>query len=221
MATEIYIDFVSDVVCPWCLIGLLALEEAVGRLEGEITVQIAFHPFELNPDMGPDGQLISEHVMEKYGRTPGEAKGAGDAIRARAAALGFEMKRDAASRIYNTFDAHRLLTYAASLGRQSALKHLLLSGYFGKGLNVSDHETLVAIALEAELPEAGVREVLQTDAYVKEVRQIEAFWRQEGVTGVPSLLINQRYSIVGGQPPELFERALRSIAHEMAGGAAA
>jgi predicted DsbA family dithiol-disulfide isomerase len=221
MPVEITIDFVSDVVCPWCLIGLLSLEEAVSRLQGVVTASIAFHPFELNPDMGPQGQLISEHVAQKYGSNPDQIRGAGEAIRARAAALGFEMRRDASSRIYNTFDAHRLLTYAGTKGRQGVLKHALLEGYFGKGLNVSDREVLISLAAEAGLEAAGAREVLMSGAFAKEVRQVEAFWRNEGVTGVPSLLINQRYSIVGGQPPELFERALRSIAHEMTGGAAA
>ena len=221
MAAEIFIDFVSDVVCPWCLIGLLSLEEALRRLEGAVDATVVFHPFELNPGMGREGQLITEHVAEKYGSTPDQMRAAGEGIRARAAALGFDMRRGPEARIYNTFDAHRLLTHAAGEGRQLALKHALLAAYFHDGADVSDPAVLEAAALRAGLDPEAAKQTIHSDAHGREVRQVEEYWRREGVSGVPTLVINQRYTLVGGQPPELFERALRSIAHEMTGGAAA
>ncbi len=207
-------DFVSDVSCPWCVIGLKGLEQALDRVGDLVSADIRFQPFELNPDMPAEGQNIREHVAEKYGSTPEQSAGARENIRARAAALGFTMAMREDARIYNTFDAHRLLHWAGLMGKQAALKHALFDAYFTKGQSPGDHAVLAAAAEAVGLDPVAAREVLATDAYAKETREIEAFWRRQGVNAVPAVIVNDRYMISGGQPPELFERAIRSIAAE-------
>lgn len=208
------IDFVSDIVCPWCVIGLNALEAAIARTADVVAPEITFHPFELNPAMPPEGQKIAEHVAEKYGSTPEQSAASRAAIRARAAEHGFAMNGDGDSRIYNTFDAHRLLHWAASEGRQHALKMRLFTLYFSEGGNPSDREALVAAATDAGLDPAAARAVLDEGRYAQEVRAEQQFWHSQGINAVPAIIINGKYLIQGGQPADAFERALRGIAAE-------
>ena len=144
MARKLKIDFVSDVVCPWCAVGLGALDEALRRLDGEVQADIHFQPFELNPQLAPEGEDVSEHLARKYGSTPEQMKQNQEAIRQRGADVGFTFNLDRRQRIYNTFDAHRLLHWAETQGRQGELKRALLGAYFTDGRNVSDREVLVA-----------------------------------------------------------------------------
>jgi predicted DsbA family dithiol-disulfide isomerase len=211
MSTPITIDFVSDVVCPWCAIGLKSLETALDKIGADAQVEMFFQPFELNPGMGPEGQDIGEHLHEKYGSTPEQQAQAREAIRARGAALGFEFNMAGRDRIYNTFDAHRLLHWAGENGRQKELKHALLKAYFTDGKDVSDHQVLVDTAASIGLDADTAREVLDTKRYEDEVREREQFFARHGINAVPSVIINQRHLISGGQPPEVFERALREI----------
>jgi predicted DsbA family dithiol-disulfide isomerase len=206
------IDFVSDVVCPWCVIGLRSLETALSRLQGKVQADIHFQPFELNPNMAPDGEDIAEHLRKKYGSTPDQIKRNGENIRARGAALGFEFAMDKRDRTYNTFDAHRLLHWADAEGKGAALKHALFDAYFTRGENVSDRDVLVSAAQSAGLPADRAREILASDAYVADVRRQEQFYIDNGIQGVPAVIINERHLISGGQPPEVFEQALRQIA---------
>ncbi|KQU78294.1 MULTISPECIES: DsbA family oxidoreductase [unclassified Rhizobacter] len=206
------IDFVSDVSCPWCAIGLKSLEEGIARLGDSVKVDLHFQPFELNPDMAPQGQDIGEHLMQKYGATAEQRAQSGEAIRARGAALGFTFRMDLRGRIYNTFDAHRLLHWAELEGRQLALKHALLKAYFTDGQDPSSHELLVKVAGDVGLDATRAREVLATNEFADEVREREAFYREHGIQAVPSVIINDRHLIQGGQPPEVFERALRELA---------
>jgi predicted DsbA family dithiol-disulfide isomerase len=208
------IDFVSDVSCPWCAIGLKSLDEALAKVGDDITVDMHFQPFELNPGMGAEGQDIAEHITEKYGSTPAQQAQSQEVIRQRGAALGFLFDMDKRSRIYNTFDAHRLLHWAEGQGRQRALKETLLEAYFTKGDNPSDHAVLVRLAGEAGLDEEGARQVLASNAYADEVRQLEYYWQRAGIRSVPAIVINQRHLISGGQPPDVFEQALRQIAQQ-------
>jgi predicted DsbA family dithiol-disulfide isomerase len=216
MTQTLKIDFVSDVVCPWCVIGLGALNQALARVGDLVRADIHFQPFELNPDMPPEGQDVGEHVAEKYGATPEQSAANRQMIRARAAEVGFTMALRPKGRIYNTFDAHRLLHWAELEGRQTALKTALFAAYFTDGETVSDRAVLVAAARTAGLDGEAAREVLETDAYAKEVREVEAYWRRNGVNAVPTLVFNDRYMITGAQPAEAFEKAIRSIAAEMA-----
>jgi predicted DsbA family dithiol-disulfide isomerase len=214
MTKTLKIDFVSDISCPWCVIGLGGLEEALDRAKDAVRADVHFQPFELNPDMPPEGEAIGEHIARKYGSTPEQSAGNRAMIRARAAEVGFAMKTSEASRIYNTFDAHRLLHWAGIEGRQRELKQALFHAYFTDGENPSDPEILAAAAAKAGLDPDQARDVLASGLYTQEVRDAEQLWRSRGINAVPAVVINDRYLISGGQPADAFEKALRSIAAE-------
>ncbi len=212
MSAILKIDFVSDVSCPWCAIGLKSLEQAIARLDGVIAADIRFQPFELNPQMPPGGQDINEHLAEKYGATPEQSEQTRAMIRARGEQVGFAFALDKRSRIYNTFDAHRLLHWAEHEGRQLALKHALFKAYFSDGENPGAHEVLIRIAGEVGLDAARAQEILASDAYAADVRRQERYYIEQGINAVPAVIVNQRHLIQGGQPAEVFEQALRRIA---------
>ncbi|KFN42536.1 DsbA family oxidoreductase [Arenimonas oryziterrae] len=214
MSVPLKIDFVSDVSCPWCIVGLKSLEQALLRIGDAVTVDLHFQPFELNPQMPAEGQDIDEHLAKKYGSTPEQREQARQALHARGAALGFEFGLDKRRRIYNTFDAHRLLHWAGEQGdgRQRALKHALFRAYFTDGDNPGAHEVLVRLAAEVGLDAERARAILATDEYADAVREDETFYASQGIRAVPAVIINQRHLISGGQPVEVFERALREIA---------
>lgn len=205
------IDFVSDVSCPWCVIGLKSLEQALAKLDGTVQADIHFQPFELNANMPPEGEDVGEHIARKYGSTPEQMAQSREAIRARGEQLGFTFAMDKRGRIYNTFDAHRLLHWAALEGRQKALKMALFDAYFTQGQNPSSHAVLLKVAGDVGLDTAQAAEVLASDAYADEVRAQERFYQQNGINSVPAVIINERHLISGGQPPEVFEQALRQI----------
>lgn len=221
MTTSLKIDFVSDVSCPWCAIGLKSLDQALARVGGDISAELHFQPFELNPQMAAEGQEITEHITEKYGITPAQAHANRENIRARGAQVGFKFSMadepgGGRSRIYNTFDAHRLLHWAEleDLEKQKALKEALFKAYFTDGESPASHEVLVRAAGEAGLDAARAREVLASGAYADEVREREQFYLSHGIHSVPAIIINERHLISGGQPAEVFEQALRQIAAE-------
>jgi predicted DsbA family dithiol-disulfide isomerase len=208
------IDFVSDVSCPWCVIGLKSLDKALANLAGEMTVEMHFQPFELNPGMKPEGQDIFEHITEKYGSTPAQQEQSREMIRQRGEAVGFTFDMGKRGRIYNTFDAHRLLHWAEGQGAQRALKEKLFEAYFTKGEDPSSHAVLLRVAGEVGLDVDAARQVLESAQYADEVRQLEYYWQRAGIRSVPAIVINQRHLISGGQPPEVFEQALRQIASQ-------
>jgi len=212
--TSLRIDFVSDVVCPWCAVGLMSLEQALQRTRGEVEAELHFQPFELNPQMPAEGEDAAGHLQRKYGMPPEQAAANQQAIVDRGAALGFTFDMDKRSRIYNTFDAHRLLHWAEDEGegRQRELKHALLRAYFTEGRDVSDHDVLVDIATAAGLPADRARGILASDEYAEEVRIGEQFFQSHGIRAVPAIIIDRKHLISGGQPPEVFEQALRQIA---------
>lgn len=205
------IDFVSDVSCPWCAIGLASLQQALAKLDGELSAEIHFQPFELNPRMAAEGEDATEHLVRKYGSSAEQIDANREAIRARGAALGFTFNMDRRSRVYNTFDAHRLLHWAELEGRHLALKQALLRAYFTDGENVSAHDTLVQLAAEAGLDAERARQILAGDEYAGEVRAQEQFFQSRGIHSVPATIVNGQHLISGGQPPEAFEQALRQI----------
>jgi predicted DsbA family dithiol-disulfide isomerase len=206
------IDFVSDIACPWCAVGLNALERALASVGGAIEVELHFQPFELNPALVPQGEDAVEHLSNKYRITPEQIAHNQAAIRARGAAVGFTFGTRA--RVWNTFDAHRLLHWAGlqSAAHQRALKHALLRAYHGEGRNPGAHEVLLDLAAEAGLDVGEARAVLGSGRYAEAVRAAEAFWQRAGIHSVPSVVIDERHLIQGGQPPEVFEQALRQIA---------
>ena len=206
------IDFVSDIACPWCAVGLNSLERALERLGDEVSVQLHFQPFELNPQMPPEGEDTVQHLSRKYGLAPDQLARNREALRERGASVGFTFGER--PRIWNTFDAHRLLHWAGLAGadKQRALKHALLGAYHTEGDNPGDAAVLLRAAKQAGLDEAEAREVIESGRYADEVRAAERHWQELGIHSVPSVIIDDQHLIQGGQPPEVFERALRQLA---------
>lgn len=209
---SVRIDFVSDVACPWCAVGLNALEQAIADLGGAVQVDLHFQPFELNPQMAAEGEDADEHLARKYGLDAAQLAQNREVLRQRGADVGFTFGRR--GRVVNTFDAHRLLHWAGeqSPALQRALKHALLRAYFTDGRDVSDSAVLVDVATSVGLDAAGAAAILASDAFVAQVREQEQVYQARGIRAVPSVILNDRHLIQGGQPPELFARALRQVA---------
>ena len=208
------IDLVSDVSCPWCAIGLQALLMARAELAPELTFELHMQPFELNPDMGPEGESIVEHLGRKYGSTPDQQAQNWQALQARGETAGFRFATNPERRIYNTFDAHRLLHWAELQGpaQQLALKKALLKSYLTDGENPSDPEVLVRLAGEAGLDRDQARDILATDACADATRRREKQFLDAGIRSVPAIILDRQHLVSGGQPVEVFERALREVA---------
>jgi len=204
------IDFVSDVTCPWCVIGLQSLERALQRLGDAVSVELHFQPFELNPDMPPEGADATEYLARKYGASAEQLAQSRRRIVERGAEVGFAF--GTRTRVWNTFDAQRLLYWAGREGRQRELKHALLRAYHTDDQNPSDPAVLLHLAGEVGLDVDDAREVLASGRYSDEVRAEERRWQQLGIRAVPSVVVDGRHLIQGGQPPEVFEQALRQIA---------
>jgi len=207
------------VVCPWCVVGLGGLEGALERLKGEgIAAEVSFQPFELNPGMAAEGENVGEHIAKKYGSTPEQSAANQAMITARAAEAweGFEMRMGPDSRIWNTFDAHRLLHWAGTVGAapQRALKEALFRAHFTENRSLADAQVLADAAAAAGLDRDKAVEVLADDLYAAEVRAEEQLWRARGINAVPAVVVEGKYLISGGQPAAVFAEALRKIAAE-------
>ncbi|GAA0790453.1 DsbA family oxidoreductase [Marinobacterium sediminicola] len=213
MAFKVKIDFVSDVMCPWCAVGLHSLLQALDQLGGAVDANIHFRPFELAPDMESDGEYIIPHLCAKYGISEAQVKQNQAQIAARGEQLGFRFDFREDSRKWNTFDAHRLLHWAGELGceQQLALKKGLLEAYFTHNRNPSDPQVLGEVAAEAGLDSAAAQDVLRSGRYADEVRQEESLWQQRGVRSVPTIVFNERYALTGGQPVEAFVEAILEL----------
>jgi predicted DsbA family dithiol-disulfide isomerase len=221
MNTPIKIDFVSDVACPWCAIGLGALEQAIQNIGADISTEIHFQPFQLNPNMPPEGQDITEHLSQKYGSTAAQQAQSYEAIRQRGAALGFDFRMGGRGRTWNTFDCHRLLHWAGELGHdeqgvsiQSKLKKAMLKSYFTEGKNPAARDVLLEEITTLGLDVKRAAEILDSDEYTSQVRARQRFYASNDIQGVPAIIINDTHLISGGQPVEVFEQALRQIAKE-------
>lgn len=215
MTSTLKIDFVSDIACPWCAVGLGALEQALETLEGQVDATIHFQPFELNPDLAPGGQDLFEHLHQKYGSSAQQQAQMYENIKARGAEVGFVFHPSGRGRIFNTFDAHRLLYWAevtAGTSTQRRLKKAFFEAYQGRGENIESHEVLLAVVKSLGLNEAAAQAVLESDTYTHEVKEREHFYTQAGIHAVPAVIINDRHLISGGQPAQVFAQALREIA---------
>ncbi len=214
MPTLLKIDLVSDVSCPWCAIGLKSLQQALERVQPDIRATLSLLPFELNPHMPPGGQDIGEHLTEKYGATPAQQAQTRATIAERGAALGFEFNPEGRGRIYNTRDAHRLLQWAGEVQaeRQLAFKLALLEACHRNRQAMDQADVLLAAAEAAGLDVGQAREVLESERYDEDVEALEQMLQLAGVHAVPAVIVNERHLISGGQPPEVFEQALRQIA---------
>ncbi len=210
---KLQIDFVSDVACPWCAVGLSALERALTRVGDDIAVELHMQPFELNPTLAPEGADAAQYLKAKYGMNDEQLVANRARIVERGAAEGFVF--GAREHVWNTFDAHRLLHWAGTEGppgAQRALKHALLEAYHGDGRNPGAHDVLLELATQVGLPAERAREVLETGQFADEVRKAERFWQEAGIHSVPAVVINRRHLVSGGQPSEVFEQALRQVA---------
>lgn len=205
------LDIVSDIVCPWCYIGLANLERAIAAVRDDVAVEIAFHPLQLNPGLPAEGEATADNVARKYGLTPEQARARGGGLRTAADEAGVAMA-GRPDRIYDTFDAHRLLHWAGEQGRQLALKHALFDAYFEHGRNVSDHRALADAAEAAGLDRAAAEEVLRRGDFAAQVHDDEVEWRSEGIASVPTMVIDREFVVSGAQAPDRIERALRKLA---------
>ncbi|MDD5028850.1 MAG: DsbA family oxidoreductase [Rhodoferax sp.] len=214
MASNLQIDFVSDISCPWCAIGLTALEQALAEVQTEVVADIHVQPFELNPDMPAGGQDIGEHLTQKYGSTPDQQAQIRATIAQRGADVGFTFNPDGRGRVYNTFDAHRLLHWAgqASAAQQLALKKALLVACHGQRQVMESPEVLLAAVAQAGLDVVRAQRILASDEFAAEVRETEGFYTGQGIHSVPAVIINRKHLISGGQPVAVFAQALRQIA---------
>lgn len=204
------LHFVSDVACPWCAIGFTALERALGRIAGDIDIAMGIEPFELNPDMGPEGDEVVPYLMRKYGRTAGQVAQAQARIHESGAAVGFPFGER--KRVWNTFDAHRMLHWAGQEGRAIDLKRALLRAYHAEGRNPGAADVLVELAGAVGLDAARARAIAEGEEFADAVRARERVWIQAGVRGVPFVVVNGKYAIEGAQSPDAYEQALRQIA---------
>jgi predicted DsbA family dithiol-disulfide isomerase len=205
------IEFVSDVACPWCAVGLHSLEKALERFDVEPT-ELSFQPFELNPDMPAEGADTVEYLSKKYGIDEAQIRRNQKAVRERGAAVGFAFGER--TRVWNTFDAHRLLHWAGLEGRQRELKHALLRAYHGQGRNPSAPGVLLELVAEVGLDVQRARTILASEEFAPEVRAEQILWLKSGIDSVPAVVVNRRQLIQGAQTPEVFEQALRRIAGE-------
>lgn len=212
MSRTVKIDFVSDVVCPWCALGATALEQAISNLAGEVQVQLTYKPFELNPDMPAEGEHAIAHMMRKYGRSAEQVADRNAMIIERGAQIGFHFDLEKRSHFHNTFDAHRLLFWAATQGLQRQLKQALLKAYFSDGQNPNDHATLVILAGAVGLDSQRAQAVLANGEFATEVRELERFYQQRGIDSVPAMVIDDQQLIAGSQSVAYYEQALRQAA---------
>jgi len=215
-SATVRIDIVSDVVCPWCIIGFKQLQRALVGLGDEVEAELHWHPFELNPQMPPEGQDLREHIGQKYGTTPGQSQAARMRLTEIAESLGVEFRFYEGMRIHNTFRAHQLLHWADEQGRQTELEMALFESYFSREENVDDPDVLVAAAGRAGLDEEKAEAVLNDGRYVDTVRELQRFWLSKGIHAVPSFILDRRYLIPGAQNPDVFVAALRKLLDEKA-----
>ena len=211
---HIRVDIVSDVVCPWCVIGYKELERAV-IAEG-VTAEVFWHPFELNPHMPPEGQDQFEHIAQKYGATREQSLKAREKLTAHGAALGFTFNYSDASRMVNTFKAHQLLHWARASGRAHPLKMALFKAYFTEARDVSDVDTLLAIAEEAGLDKTEAARVLAEESEAQAVRAEQEAWRDRGIQGVPAMVFEEKHLIVGARGVEGYRHIIGELLKERA-----
>ena len=214
MSQFLKIDFISDVSCPWCAIGLASLQQALERLPAAVPVSLLLQPFELAPELPPGGQDLGEMLTRKYGSTPEQQAALYATICQRGAEVGFEFAPVSRDRIYLTLNAHRLLYWAGTEHpeRQLALKQALLLACHRDRLPMDADDVLLNATEAAGLDRERAMEILASDEFSQAVREREAFYRQAGVNSVPTMVVNDRYVITGSRPVEQLEQALAQIA---------
>lgn len=210
------IDLVSDVVCPWCAIGLARLRQAMETLDG-IDCRLRWHPFVLNPDIGADGRDMLEHLGNKYGKTAEEVRESQQQIVAAAAEAGLDFERATQRRSWNTFDVHRVLHEARDAGVDQAFNERLFDAYFRKAENPTDAALLREIGVSLGMTADSIDAILTSERHADEVQAEIDYYQQLGVSAVPSFIVAERYLVSGAQPPDVLADALRRVADEQAG----
>lgn len=211
MKDSLDIQFISDVMCPWCVVGLGNLNQALEQLNDTVDATVTFQPFELNPNMPAEGQNLTEHITEKYGISKAQSEQNRAMIQARGKELDFDFNFTDESRIRNSFDAHRLLHWAGLEGKQAELKAALFKAHFSHNQNINDYSTLAHLAASVNLDPAAAKGILENGHFAEEVREQEALWQQNGISSVPTVIINNKYAISGGQPADVFKSAIEEI----------
>lgn len=216
MTAKIKLDFISDVVCPWCIIGYKRLQQAINELGIQDQIEIEWQPFELNPDMPAEGENLPEHISRKYGSTAEGAKHNADQITGLGAEMGFEFDFFDGMRIVNTRDAHILLDYAKEHEKQTELKMRLFDAYFNERKNISDRQILIQEiqSVCSGLKELNTDEVLarlDNAAFREQVEAEEEHWRNRGVTAVPTVVFSSSRALVGAQPVDVYKQALTEL----------
>jgi predicted DsbA family dithiol-disulfide isomerase len=214
MATELKIDIVSDISCPWCIIGFKSLQTALKEIGPDIIANIEWQPFELNPQMPTEGQNITEHITQKYQISEQQAGQNREAIKQRGLSVGYEFGNREGGRIYNTFDAHRLLHWAKTQSKQTDLKLALFDLYFKDSGNPSAHEQLLKTVKSVDLDVIEAKQILDSDQFTADVRQLQQYYQNAGVQSVPAVIVNNKHLISGGQSADVFQQALIKIARE-------
>jgi len=214
MSPRVKIEFVSDVVCPWCALGFATLQEALRQMD-DVQVGVRVEPFELNPDAPATGPEIFAHLYRLTGMSREQFEHSQAVLHQRGKEVGFDFGAGV-RHVHNTFAAHRLLHAAVQSGAQLQLQHQLFKAYFTDGLNVADRDVLLGAAINAGLSEAIVKAVLDSDQYAGEVREREHVWRQRGINGVPAFIFNERHLLQGAQPVEVLVNAIRQLAAQSA-----
>ncbi|WP_062064565.1 DsbA family oxidoreductase [Cellvibrio sp. OA-2007] len=209
---KLRIDIVSDVVCPWCIIGYRQLERALA--ETATPYELHWHPFELNPDMPTEGQNLREHLVEKYGLTKEQSEANRTNIAAVGAELGFEFRFSDDMRMHNTFNVHQLLHWAEQQGRKHDLKQALFAAHFTHRRNLSDDTVLADVAAEIGLARDEALAVLKDQRFANDVRIAEKFWIDAGIRGVPAIVFNQRHLVTGAQGTENYIQILTQLMQE-------
>lgn len=213
-APVVQVDIISDVMCPWCIVGFKQLELALAQTG--TGARVRWHPFELNPDMGPEGENLSKHIQRKYGSTAEDSAKARQQLHDIGAALGFPFTFTPDSRIVNSFAAHCLLDFAASAGLQHPLKLALFEAHFCQGKDVSDPTTLVACAVSVGLDRAQATAALDDPRHAQAVRAQEQVWTQNGISGVPTMIFGEKYVVTGAQGPQAYADILQRVRAEAA-----
>lgn len=219
MTEKVTIDIWSDVMCPWCVIGYKNLEAALASLEGEIEAEIRWLPFELNPDMPPEGEESRAHIARKYGRTPEQAEAGRTMMAERAAAAGFPFDYTGPgdpprSMLWNTFDAHKLLKWtldSAGAKAQTRLKLALFAAHFQQRRNVGNRDVLLDVVEEQGLDRAAAMAALDDPQVAAEVRAEEQLAFDNNVSGVPAMVIDRKFIVPGAQDPETYANVLRKV----------
>lgn len=212
MSKHLKLAIVSDVSCPWCIIGYQSLSQALTKLAPDILADITWQPFELNPNMPKEGQDITEHLTEKYGISVAQSEKNKEAIKQRGLELGYEFGNRGGGRIYNTFDAHRLLHWAKEFGKQTELKLALFDLYFKQSGNPSDHQSLLDVSQRVGLDKKRAQQILSSNEYEQDVRKLQRHYQSSGISSVPAVIVNNKHLISGGQPVAVYEQVLRDIA---------